>query len=77
MAPAYLNYNINVDEGLANGTLVRLHSLSMETHEKQEYLNQIFEETPIGEQSIFQTHQNLVELGIVPRLQLRRPVEMK
>jgi len=49
MAPAYLNYNINVEEGLANGTLVRLHSLSMETHEEQEYLNQQLEETLIGE----------------------------
>ena len=48
MAPAYLNVNLNIDHGLINGTLVREHSLAFESKDLETYINDMKNNTPIG-----------------------------
>jgi len=47
-APAYLTYNLNVSQNLANGTEVVEDSLSFTSKEDEQYLIQMKEHTPIG-----------------------------
>eukprot|EP00956_Cyclotella_meneghiniana_P013072 scaffold18715_cov36-Cyclotella_meneghiniana.AAC.1 len=47
-APAYLSYNVNLTNDLANGTLVREHSLAFETSEQKQYLDNLIDTTPLG-----------------------------
>ena len=48
MAPAYLTYNLNCDNDLANGSKLRLHSLSFDTKDEEMLLRQIQQSTPYG-----------------------------
>ena len=47
-APAYLSYNMNLLNELANGTLGSEHSLAFETPEEKEYLDNMIASIPIG-----------------------------
>jgi hypothetical protein len=49
MCPAYLTYNINLSNDLANGTLVREHSLAFDTIEEKLFLDHMIATTPPGE----------------------------
>jgi hypothetical protein len=46
--PAYLTYNLNLLNELANQTLVCKHSLAFDNSEEKVYLNKMVESTPIG-----------------------------
>ena len=48
MSPAYLTYNINLLNDLANGTLIRQHSLAFDDPEEKQYLNRLIGSTPAG-----------------------------
>jgi hypothetical protein len=49
MCPAYLTYNINLSNDLANGTLVREHFLAFDTIEEKLFLDSMIATTPPGE----------------------------
>ena len=49
MAPAYLTNNLNVHNDLANGTLVRLHSLAFDDPADKTLLDELIASTPPGE----------------------------
>jgi hypothetical protein len=46
--PAYLTYNLNLLNELANGTLVSEHSLAFDNSKEKVYLDEMVESTPIG-----------------------------
>ncbi|KAL7530754.1 hypothetical protein ACHAXR_003654 [Thalassiosira sp. AJA248-18] len=49
MAPAYLTYNLNTDNDLANGSEVRLHSLSFDSDEATSFLHRMQQSTAFGD----------------------------
>jgi hypothetical protein len=49
MCPAYLTYNINLSNDLANGTLVREHSLAFDTIDEKKFLDEMIATTQPGE----------------------------
>ena len=53
--PAYLTHNINLNANLANGTLVREHSLAFDSIDEKHLLDDLIRLTPIGAIIILQT----------------------
>ena len=48
MCPAYLTNNLNLSNDLANGTLVREHSLAFDSSDEKAYLDEMVKNTPVG-----------------------------
>jgi hypothetical protein len=68
MAPAYLTYNINLHNDLANGSMIRLHSLAFDEVREKLNLEELVASTPIGETIDIDNPPTAVNIEIYPHL---------
>ena len=64
--PAYLTHNINLNANLANGTLVREHSLAFDYIDEKNLLDDLIRLTPIGNIKELQTSPTTANVEIFP-----------
>ncbi len=64
--PAYLTHNINLNANLANGALVREHSLAFDFIDEKHLLDDLIRLTPIGDIIELQTPPTAINIEIFP-----------
>ena len=64
--PAYLTHNINLNANLANGTLVREHSLAFDSIDEKHLLDDFIRLTPLGDIIELQTPPTAINVEIFP-----------
>ncbi len=67
--PAYLTHNINLNAHLANGTLVREHSLAFDSSNEKHLLDDLIKLTPFGDNIELQTPPTAINVEIFPTFQ--------
>ena len=64
--PAYLTHNVNLNANLANGTLVREHSLAFNSLNEKNYLDHLIKLTPLGGIIDLETPPTAINVELYP-----------
>jgi hypothetical protein len=75
-APSYISQNINPLYGLANGTFVRMHSLTFENEQDQEDFNNLIADAVPGERVHLQMKPSFINVAFQPKPNVIWPVEL-